>query len=208
MERKRTDTPTVGPSLTQPWAQVVTIGANHPIFGLSLTQPWAQLVSVEAKRIETRSWRTPFRGWLAIHAAKGFPWDAKRLSRQEPFRSALASHYFRVPADFPLGAIVAVARLIDCIPTDEVRPHLRAEENGYGRDQTIGYYLVPRREYAFGDYSVGRWAWLLADVRKVDPPIPCRGALGLWRLPDRTRLGDTAYAELVRRACAGERARA
>ena len=40
---------------------------------LTLTQPWASLVAIGAKRIETRSWSTPYRGLLAIHAAKGFP---------------------------------------------------------------------------------------------------------------------------------------
>ncbi len=39
---------------------------------LTLTQPWASLVAVGAKRIETRSWETNYRGTIAIHAAKGW----------------------------------------------------------------------------------------------------------------------------------------
>ena len=39
---------------------------------LTLTQPWATLIAVGAKRIETRSWGTSYRGRIAIHAAKGF----------------------------------------------------------------------------------------------------------------------------------------
>lgn len=38
---------------------------------ITLTQPWATLVAIGAKRIETRSWATRYRGPLAIHAAKG-----------------------------------------------------------------------------------------------------------------------------------------
>jgi hypothetical protein len=38
---------------------------------LSLTQPWATLAAIGAKKIETRSWSTAYRGPLAIHAAKG-----------------------------------------------------------------------------------------------------------------------------------------
>lgn len=38
---------------------------------LTLSQPYASLVALGAKRIETRSWRTSYRGPLAIHAAKG-----------------------------------------------------------------------------------------------------------------------------------------
>ena len=46
---------------------------------LTLTQPWATLVAIGAKRIETRSWSTKYRGPLAIHAAKGFPAWAKDM---------------------------------------------------------------------------------------------------------------------------------
>ena len=38
---------------------------------LTLTQPWATLVAIGAKRIETRSWATKYRGPLLIHAAAG-----------------------------------------------------------------------------------------------------------------------------------------
>ena len=37
----------------------------------SLTQPWATLISIGAKRIETRSRSTRHRGLIAIHAEKG-----------------------------------------------------------------------------------------------------------------------------------------
>lgn len=35
----------------------------------------------------------------------------------------------------------------------------------------------------------GRWyfgpvGWVLEDVRPLDEPIPCRGAQGLWTVPD------------------------
>jgi hypothetical protein len=37
---------------------------------LSLWQPWASLIAAGVKRHETRHWTTPYRGLLAIHAAK------------------------------------------------------------------------------------------------------------------------------------------
>ncbi len=46
---------------------------------LSLIQPWATLILSGAKRFETRSWRTPYRGPLAIHAGGRFPSLAKSL---------------------------------------------------------------------------------------------------------------------------------
>jgi hypothetical protein len=38
---------------------------------LSLTQPWASLVVAGAKKLETRSWPTYYRGPLLIHAFEG-----------------------------------------------------------------------------------------------------------------------------------------
>jgi hypothetical protein len=41
------------------------------------------------------------------------------------------------------------------------------------------FYLDDQERY-FGDYSPGRWAWLLADVVALEQPIPVKGAQGLW----------------------------
>jgi hypothetical protein len=43
--------------------------------------------------------------------------------------------------------------------------------------------LLPPHEAAFGDFSPGRFGLLLADVRPLPRPVPCRGALGLWWIP-------------------------
>src|SRR2546427_534687 len=56
---------------------------------LTLTAPWAHLIAAGAKRIETRSWRTDYRGQLAIHAAVGFPLWARGRCFEEPFYSRL-----------------------------------------------------------------------------------------------------------------------
>ena len=61
---------------------------------LTLTQPWATLVAMGAKRIETRSWTTNYRGPLAIHAGKGpstigWPQLNHICNHTEPFRSVL-----------------------------------------------------------------------------------------------------------------------
>jgi len=38
-------------------------------------------------------------------------------------------------------------------------------------------------EIHFGDYSPGRFGWLLADIKALPEPIPCKGSLGLWDVP-------------------------
>ena len=87
---------------------------------LTFLQPWATLVALEAKRIETRSWRTSYRGPLAIYASKGMPKAAISLCWDVPFRTALEAGGYRAgnspatnPFGLPLGAVIAVVELID-----------------------------------------------------------------------------------------------
>lgn len=148
---------------------------------LSLTQPWASLVAVGAKRTETRSWRTSYRGLLAIHASKQFLAVNRRLAMQEPFigflRENRAGQFYpwEVVDQLPLGAIAAVADLVDCVSTYAVKV-------GRGSVPNPGLTLSDQ-ERAFGDYSPGRFAWMLTKVRRLQTPIPCKGALRLWELP-------------------------
>lgn len=140
------------------------------IKALTLTQPWATLVAIGAKRIETRSWRTAYRGSLAIHAAKGFPKWASETCNYPEFARELG------PDPLPLGAVIATARLISCIPTRELQQNRVIEV-----DYLAGCsdFVLDDRERAFGDYSPGRWAWLLADAVQCEP-IPAKGSLSLW----------------------------
>lgn len=150
---------------------------------LSLWQPWATLVALGEKKIETRAWSTTYRGPLAIHAAKNFPSDARRLcGLEEPFKSTLLKARFNVTgplkADFmPLGVIVAVCELVAIDSTNNILPQLRAWKKG--RD----YWDLTSQERAFGDYSADRFAWFLKDIRPLKTPVPCKGMQGLWAVP-------------------------
>lgn len=135
---------------------------------LTLRQPWASLVALEAKRIETRSWRTSYRGWLAIHAAKTLSKTEQLLCEQEPFRTALLRDAALDPArplatQLPRGCIIAIARLDSCLPME-----------------TSEWPSEPER--SFGDYAPDRYAWYLSHIHRLPQPIPARGALGLWRI--------------------------
>ncbi len=150
---------------------------------ITLTQPWATLVAIGAKQVETRSWTTQYRGPLAIHAAKGFPKSAKRLVTDDwAFFSALNPQYVQadwvggkrvvppnagriVVAGLPVGYIVAICKLIDMIPTEVF--------NAFPGS-------ISAQERAFGDYSPGRFAWVLEDIEELVPPVEAKGALGLW----------------------------
>lgn len=149
---------------------------------LSLTQPWATLMAIGAKRIETRSWSSNHRGWVAIHASKGFPRDARDLCYEEPFAAALAKGGVTslgvqdAPSLLPLGAIVAVGNLhrVGRIGrTHDGQVHVR----GHDLPET------DPDELAFGDYTAGRYGWVFTNVGRLATPVPCRGALSLWDVP-------------------------
>jgi hypothetical protein len=140
-----------------------------------MTQPWASLVAIGENSIETRSWSTRHRGPLVIHSAKGFPADARQLCSETPYRQMLARHGHTSVSTLPIGAIIAVAELVDVMQFTrgslrEVRARARAGE-------------LPEHEADFGDFSPGRFGWVLENVRALRDPIPARGMLGLWQVP-------------------------
>jgi activating signal cointegrator 1 len=136
------------------------------IRGLTLIQPWAGMVALGHKRIETRSWRNGYRGLVAIHAARGRA-DERLFAELCACAGYIASS--APPVVHVRGSVVAVARIADMITTRI------AEAHGLASPCTL--------EWELGDFSAGRWAWLLEDVRPLDLPVPCRGLQGLWPLP-------------------------
>jgi len=164
---------------------------------LTLTQPWASLVAIGAKRIETRSWPTNYRGPLAIHAAKGFPkWAQRCVTDNWEFFTAFAPEHAAalrragvtlVPSEpghavlrtLPQGAVVATCTLIDCVCMEEFR--YGPEGNSIGIGKWTEMLAERPQERHFGDYQVGRYAWILEGVEMLrENPIPAKGALGLW----------------------------
>jgi len=154
---------------------------------ISLYQPWASLVAVGAKSIETRSWSTPYRGQLAIHASKTFSLEDRQLVYKQPFAAALVRGLLgKLPADaylswrqLPTGALVAVANLHR---VGRIGRRRRDDEDDavtiQGRDLP-----VTGDELEFGNYAEGRYGWVLTNVQRLKEPIPCRGALSVWAVP-------------------------
>lgn len=128
---------------------------------LSLWQPWATAIALGHKRIETRHWSTSYRGPLAIHAAKQWDRDQREFASIE---RALG----RLPGRIPLGAIVATCELVDVRGTDELI-----------HTQSVGAI-----ERIYGNYTTGRFGWMLENIRVFHEPIPFKGAQGLFVVPD------------------------
>ena len=79
---------------------------------ITLHQPWASLIAAGAKTTETRSWPAPKADWgsvIAIHAGKTEDLDFRH--RDPDVVQVLGSE------PTPKGAIVAIARIKDCLLT-------------------------------------------------------------------------------------------
>jgi activating signal cointegrator 1 len=148
---------------------------------ISLWQPWASLIALGAKTIETRSWRTNYRGEIAIAATLSVPklWraSAEQLVRRRELTPYLDPRGFWPVGsvyleELPKGAIVARAELVDCVRTDTWE----------GQDHINGRPL----ERLVGNFARGRWAWILEDIKGLAEPIPVRGGLGIWIVPEET----------------------
>ncbi len=141
---------------------------------ISLWQPWAHLIAIGAKEYETRSWTTAYRGPMAIHASVRWTVRMAIQCYEEPFFTILSQAGIRFPArctasslprlGFAFGAVIAIADLVDIVPTDELLETLDP------------------RERAFGDFSHGRWAWEYANVRRLTQPVLAIGRQGLFNL--------------------------
>ncbi|MGG6309814.1 ASCH domain-containing protein [Paenibacillus macerans] len=135
---------------------------------ITIHQPWASLIAVGAKKFETRSWKTNYRGPIAIHASmKGLPhlwfWDKPMLQEFEE-RGIDVN-------DLPKGCVVATANLTNCIKSVDTWTDGYILEDGR-------YIYTP--EYEFGDFTPGRYAWELTNVIRLASPIPVKGQQGLW----------------------------
>ena len=170
---------------------------------LTIRQPWASLIAVGAKTIETRPFSTTYRGPLAIHAGKALPTiDPVHGSlRLGPCRvyDTWADQYEMVldggsPHPLPLGAVVAVCDLVDVAPI--VDGSLGWQGPGETPECAVvlpwsgGLELIDGPngrdlddQLPFGDFTPGRYAWLLDNVRPIDP-VPMKGAQGLRDVPD------------------------
>lgn len=134
---------------------------------VSLWQPWATLWVRGDKQNETRSWFTRYRGWLAVHAAKRRTADLDRLITTKPFSDVLA----RVERPLDVGVIVGFVHVVDCV---KITPN-----------------NIPQlgNEFAFGDYTPGRFKWVTNARREVRRGVDgahklrMKGAQGLF-IPD------------------------
>lgn len=129
---------------------------------LSIKQPWAWAILNAGKRVENRSWHTSFRGEILIHASKLRP--AKK-----------------VPEDFldDFETVVFTAR-----QAGVELPHITYAKLVVHSGAIVGRArIVDCVSSSDSPWFCGPFGFVLSDI-ELTPIVPCKGALGLWNLPD------------------------
>lgn len=123
---------------------------------LSIKEPYATLIASGNKLIETRSWKTNYRGEIFIHAS------GTKLAKEYLTNEYVLSLITNLNLNF--GNIICKANLIDCVYMD---------------DNFLNKIKLNTKEYNLGLYEKGRYAWIFEDVEPIYP-IPVKGKLNIW----------------------------
>jgi hypothetical protein len=175
---------------------------------LSVRQPWAGCIAYLGKSPENRTWRCPDRfigtevgihagqavdetqaisvpvsgeEWASLFATRA-EWDAWRFWRLGRKPRDVASW----PPKLALGAVVAVATITGC--------HLHDMDKHCGEYGIEACAGVLCSQWA----QLEQWHWQLGDQRPLAEPIPCKGALGLWTVPEDVESAVRAQIEVSR----------
>lgn len=161
---------------------------------LTIWQPWASLIACGAKKYETRPWATKYRGPIAIHAAKQLdPNVFQFLLCKQATMEQLIKHGITPQNidELPRGAIIATAELVNVWrivqhpgTNVDVAKNIPIGAESLTLDKhapDFGDYFVPTaQEMAFGEWTPGRYAWELQNVKPLLEPIQIKGKQGLW----------------------------
>ena len=123
---------------------------------LTLKEPFATLIYNKVKTIETRSWRTNYRGELYIHAGIKKPEYGNKC---EEFIK-LADKYSYRP-----GYVLCKCNLVDCIEMSTEFKEILLKEN--------------KDIYTDSSFKEN-YGWKLENVEVFDKQIETKGKLGLW----------------------------
>jgi len=128
---------------------------------LSIRQPWAELIIQGRKTIELRTWQTHYRGCLAIHASQTVQEEA-------------CIAYGLDPAIVVRGALIGTVELVDIVTLDDATWEAL-------RDQHLSLRNFPGPIYG----------WRLENPQPLPHPIPMRGRMSLFNVPDEVITGKS-----------------
>ena len=124
---------------------------------LTIKEPFASLIKNRVKFIETRSWKTNYRGEIYIHSG------LEKLNYDVLSREELSDLYNK--DELLYGKILCKCNLVDCI-------YMTEEFINDQKNKDFNNFIS-------GRYEVGRYAWILENIEPIEP-IAAKGKLGIW----------------------------
>lgn len=138
---------------------------------ISIKEPFATLITSGKKRIETRRWKTNYRGELFIHAS------GKSIAKELLTNDFIVNLIKDMNMNF--GNIICKCKLVDCIYMDA---------------EFLEKIKQNSTEYKLGKYKAGRYAWVLEDIEPINP-IPAKGQLNIWNFDGNYELINKAKSK-------------
>lgn len=127
---------------------------------ITVYQPYAYAIIAGLKQYETRPRKTHIRGRVAVHAGRLDEVHATKHLSGNDFWALMAE--IGGKTDLPRGAVLGTVEIVDCVPVEEI------------------IHTLSERERLLGDYSPGRFAWVLRNPVAFSTPIPAKGKQGWW----------------------------
>lgn len=179
---------------------MTNLPARIPV--LTVRNPWAWAAvfppAGQRKPLENRGREMKYRGPLWWHAGARSRWDP--AGADSPLVQTAWSEYVRtlpgwpgLPASditlgrrttlMPFGAVAALVEVVDCHWWESCCPP--------------GIF-APEGSVCSPWAASGQWHIRLASVRPLAEPVPCKGALGLWRLPSEVEAVARGQLEAAR----------
>lgn len=133
---------------------------------LTMHQPWASLLVHGIKRIEGRSWPSPIKGRLWIHAAGKVPEHATIKAMEDFYREIYAVNGItdiKFPDSYPTSSLLGCVEVVGCVTLEELRCWEDIPEGVRLEGQT-------------------NFCWLCEQPQKLIIPFEMRGYQGVYNL--------------------------
>ena len=134
---------------------------------ITVYQPYAYAIIAGLKQYETRPRKTHIRGRVAVHAGRLDEVRATKHLSGNDFWAIMAE--IGGKTDLPRGAVLGTVEIVDCVPVEEI------------------IHTLSERERLLGDYSPGRFAWVLKNPVAFSMPVPAKGKQGWWNWDEERR---------------------
>jgi hypothetical protein len=130
---------------------------QKPLLALSGIQPWFDAILKWGKDIENRKWPTPYRGTIALHTSKKIPPDEYWAAREMIEKVSGPGVLVPSSEDLVKGCIIGLVDIVDCVTKSD------------------------------SPWFFGPFGFVLQNPRVLVKPIPAKGALNFWTVPDDIR---------------------